>query len=246
MILYPAIDLINKECVRLKKGDYSKKTVFNKDPLKQAQIFESEGCKWVHIVDLDAAKGDESKNGSILLEIKKKTNLKIQFGGGIRTSERLKSLFDLGVDRAIIGTAAFKDLNFLASMASDYPRRIWLGTDVLDGKIKINGWTEDSDKDLDNALDFASKQNIGGIILTDINKDGMMEGPNIEMTADIASKYKIPVILSGGVSKIDDIAMINEFEDKGISGLICGRAIYDNKIDIAEAIKILGNQDAQN
>ena len=97
MILYPAIDLINKECVRLKKGDYSKKTVFNKDPLKQAQIFESEGCAWVHIVDLDAAKGDESKNGSILLEIKKKTNLKIQFGGGIRTSERLKSLFDLGL-----------------------------------------------------------------------------------------------------------------------------------------------------
>ena len=246
MILYPAIDLINKECVRLKKGDYSRKTVFNKDPVKQAQIFESEGCTWIHIVDLDAAKGDESKNGSILLEIKKKTNLKIQFGGGIRTSDRLESLFDLGIDRAIVGTAAFQDLNFLASIANDYPERIWLGTDVLNGKIKIKGWTEDSDKDLDSTLDFASKQNIGGIILTDINKDGMMQGPNIEMTANIASKYKIPVILSGGVSKIDDIAMISEFENKGISGLICGRAIYDKKIDIAEALKILGNQDAQN
>ena len=246
MKIFPAIDIKDKKCVRLIKGDFENKTEYKTSPVVQAVKYTELGFKNLHIVDLDAAKGDESKNGSILLEIKKKTNLKIQFGGGIRTSERLKSLFDLGVDRAIIGTAAFKDLNFLASMASDYPRRIWLGTDVLDGKIKINGWTEDSDKDLDNALDFASKQNIGGIILTDINKDGMMQGPNIEMTADIASKYKIPVILSGGVSKIDDIAMINEFEDKGISGLICGRAIYDNKIDIAEAIKILGNQDAQN
>ena len=246
MILYPAIDLIDKECVRLKKGDYSRKTVFNKDPVKQAQIFESEGCAWVHIVDLDAAKGDESKNGPILLEIKKKTNLKIQFGGGIRTPERLKFLFDLGIDRAIIGTAAFQDLNFLESSANDYPHRIWLGTDVLNGKIKIHGWTEDSDKDLDSVLEFVSRLNIGGIILTDINKDGMMQGPNIEMTSDIASKYKIPVILSGGVSKIADIAKISEFEDKGISGLICGRAIYDNKIDIAESLEILGNQDAQN
>ena len=246
MILYPAIDLIDKECVRLKKGDYSRKTVFNKDPVKQAQIFESEGCAWVHIVDLDAAKGDESKNGPILLEIKKKTNLKIQFGGGIRTPERLKLLFDLGIDRAIIGTAAFQDLNFLESSANDYPNRIWLGTDVLNGKIKIHGWTEDSDQDLDSVLEFASRLNIGGIILTDINKDGMMQGPNIEMTSDIASKYKMPVILSCGVSKIDDIVMISKFEDKGISGLICGRAIYDNKIDIAESLEILGNQDAQN
>ena len=246
MILYPAIDLINKECVRLKKGDYSKKTVFNKNPIKQAQIFESEGCEWVHIVDLDAAKGNETKNDSVLLGIKEKTNLRIQFGGGVRTPERVKSLFDLGIDRVIIGTAAFQDLNFLESSANNYPHRIWLGTDVLNGKIKIHGWTEDSDKDLNSVIEFASGLNIGGIILTDINKDGMMQGPNIEMTSDIASKYKIPVILSGGVSKIDDIAMISEFGDKGISGLICGRAIYDNKIDIAEALKILGNQDAQN
>lgn len=117
---------------------------------------------------------------------------------------------------------------------------------MLNGKIKIHGWTEDSDKDLDSVLEFVSRLNIGGIILTDINKDGMMQGPNIEMTSDIASKYKIPVILSGGVSKIADIAKISEFEDKGISGLICGRAIYDNKIDIAESLEILGNQDAQN
>jgi len=244
MILYPAIDLIDKECVRLKKGDYSKKTVFNKDPVKQAQIFESEGCAWVHIVDLDAAKGDESINGSVLLEIKDKTNLKIQFGGGIRTAERLETLFDLGIDRAIIGTAAFQDLSFLESAASNYPNKIWLGTDVLNDKIKIHGWTEDSDLDLDSVLKFASKQNLGGIILTDISKDGMMQGPNIEMTADVASSCGLAVILSGGVSNINDITMIKEFEDKGISGIICGRAIYDEKIDIVKALDILGNQDA--
>ena len=244
MILYPAIDLINKECVRLKKGDYSQKTVFNKDPVKQAQIFEKEGCTWLHVVDLDAAKGDESRNVSVLLEIKQKTNLKIQFGGGIRTAERLKSLFDLGIDRAIIGTAAFQDLNFLATSAAKYPNKIWLGTDVLDGKIKIHGWTKDSDLNLDSALEFASKQNIGGIILTDINKDGMMQGPNIEMTIDVASTFGTDVILSGGVSNIKDIETIKKLEDKGISGLICGRAIYDNKVNITKALDILGNQDA--
>lgn len=244
MILYPAIDLINKECVRLKKGDYSQKTVFNKDPVKQAQTFEKEGCTWIHVVDLDAAKGDESRNVSVLLEIKQKTNLKIQFGGGIRTAERLKSLFDLGIDRAIIGTAAFQDLNFLATSAAKYPNKIWLGTDVLNGKIKIHGWTKDSDLNLDSALEFASKQNIGGIILTDINKDGMMQGPNIEMTIDVASTFGTDVILSGGVSNIKDIETIKELEDKGISGLICGRAIYDNKVNIAKALDILGNQDA--
>ena len=244
MILYPAIDLINKECVRLKKGDYSQKTVFNKDPVKQAQIFENEGCTWLHVVDLDAAKGDESRNVSVLLEIKQKTNLKIQFGGGIRTAERLKSLFDLGIDRAIIGTAAFQDLNFLATSAAKYPNKIWLGTDVLNGKIKIHGWTKDSDLNLDNALEFASKQSIGGIILTDINKDGMMQGPNIEMTIDVASTFGTDVILSGGVSNIKDIETIKELEDKGISGLICGRAIYDNKVNITKALDILGNQDA--
>ena len=244
MILYPAIDLKKGKCVRLLQGKMNKQTIFNNDPLMQAKLFVNEGCEWLHVVDLDAAKGDESRNVSVLLEIKQKTNLKIQFGGGIRTAERLKSLFDLGIDRAIIGTAAFQDLNFLATSAAKYPNKIWLGTDVLNGKIKIHGWTKDSDLNLDSALEFASKQNIGGIILTDINKDGMMQGPNIEMTIDVASTFGTDVILSGGVSNIKDIETIKELEDKGISGLICGRAIYDNKVNITKALDILGNQDA--
>ena len=244
MIFYPAIDLINKQCVRLKKGDYSKKTIFNEDPVAQAKIFESDGCSWVHVVDLDAAKDGKSENGSVLFDIKKNTNLKIQFGGGIRSVEKIREVLELGIDRVILGTAAIQDLNFLEKATQNFSNRVWLGTDVLDGDIKVHGWTKKSENDLNSVLDFASQLGIGGIILTDINKDGMMKGPNIEMTVNIAKKYNFPVILSGGISNIKDIIELKKFESEGISGLICGRALYDNKVSVIESLKILGYQNA--
>ena len=244
MIFYPAIDLINKQCVRLEKGDYSKKTIFNEDPLTQAKIFESDGCSWLHVVDLDAAKNGKSENGSVLFDIKMNTNLKIQFGGGIRSVEKIKEIIELGIDRVILGTAAIQDLSFLEKAAQNFPNKVWLGADVLDGDIKVHGWTKNSENDLNSVLDFASQLSIGGTILTDINKDGMMQGPNIEMTVKIAQKYNFPVILSGGISNIKDIIKLKKFESEGISGLICGRALYDNKVSAIEALKILGYQNA--
>ena len=174
MIFYPAIDLINKQCVRLEKGDYSKKTIFNEDPVAQAKIFESDGCSWIHVVDLDAAKDGKSENRSVLLDIKKNTNLKIQFGGGIRSVKIIREVLELGIDRVILGTAAIQDLSFLEKATQNFPDRVWLGTDVLDGNIKVHGWTKNSENDLNSVLDFASQLSIGGTILTDINKDGMM------------------------------------------------------------------------
>ena len=244
MNFYPAIDLINKECVRLEKGDFQKKTVFNKDPLKQAQLFEKEGCKWVHIVDLDAAKNGVSENEVILKKIKDDTNLRIQFGGGVRSLDKVEEILNLGIDRVIIGTAGVQNKNFLDSSVRKYKKKIWLGVDILNNQVRINGWTKTSETKIDELLGFASKLDLGGIILTDINKDGMMEGPNLNLTREMGETYKIPIIISGGVSNINDIKKIKGLETFGIVGAICGRAIYNNEIDINKAIRILGEKNA--
>ena len=244
MNFYPAIDLINKECVRLEKGDFQKKTVFNKNPLKQAQLFEKEGCKWAHIVDLDAAKNGVSENEVILKKIKDDTNLRIQFGGGVRDLDKVDEILNLGIDRVIIGTAGVQNKNFLESSVRKYKKKIWLGVDILNNQVRINGWTKTSETKIDELLGFASKLDLGGIILTDINKDGMMEGPNLKLTREMGETYKIPIIISGGVSNITDIEKIKGLETFGIVGAICGRAIYNNEIDINKAIRILGEKNA--
>ncbi len=244
MNFYPAIDLINKECVRLEKGDFQKKTVFNKDPLKQAQLFEKKGCTWLHIVDLDAAKDGFSENKVILKKIKDGTNLKIQFGGGVRSLDKVEEIINLGIDRVIIGTGGIQNRDFLESSARKYKKKIWLGVDILNNQVRINGWTKASEIKIDDLLSFASELDLGGIILTDINRDGMMEGPNFQLTREIGETYKIPIIISGGVSNISDIEKIKGLETFGIVGAICGRAIYNNEIDINKAIRILGERNA--
>jgi len=244
MNFYPAIDLINKECVRLEKGDFQKKTVFNKDPLKQAQLFEKKGCTWLHIVDLDAAKDGFSENKVILKKIKDGTNLKIQFGGGVRSLDKVDEIINLGIDRVIIGTGGIQNRDFLESSVRKYKKKIWLGVDILNNQVRINGWTKASEIKIDDLLSFASELDLGGIILTDINRDGMMEGPNFQLTREIGETYKIPIIISGGVSNINDIEKIKGLETFGIVGAICGRAIYNNEIDINKAIRILGERNA--
>jgi len=244
MKFYPAIDLINKECVRLEKGNFQKKTVFNKNPVRQAKSFEDAGCKWLHIVDLDAAKDGFSENDVILKEIKISTDLNIQFGGGLRSIDKIDELFNLGIDRAIIGTAAIENMTFLGSAIQRYSKKIWLGVDVLKDEVRIKGWTKKSDMKVVDLIKAGSDLGVGGIILTDINKDGMMDGPNIELTQEIAEQSNIPIIISGGVSNIKDIIKIKTLEHKGIEGAICGRAIYNGKIDINEALNIFGDQNA--
>ncbi len=244
MKFYPAIDLINKECVRLEKGNFQKKTVFNKDPVRQAKSFENVGCKWLHVVDLDAAKDGHSENDVILKEIKIGTDLNIQFGGGLRSIEKIDELFSLGIDRAIIGTAAVENMAFLESATQRHSEKIWLGVDILKNEVRIEGWTKKSDMKVVDLIKAGSDLGVGGIILTDINKDGMMDGPNIELTLEIAEQSNIPIIISGGVSKIEDIIKIKTLENKGIEGAICGRAIYNGEIDIDEALNIFGDQNA--
>ena len=239
MIFLPAIDICEGSCVRLEKGDFSKKTIFNKNPLDQAKSFEDLGCDWLHVVDLDGAKEGISNNDSFIEEIASKTSLKIQFGGGVRSFDKIHKLVDCGVERIVIGTKALNNIDFLEEASGLYNNKIAVGIDARNGNVSIEGWTKDSNT---RAIDFALHAESKGacaIIFTDIDKDGIMSGPNISSTKEIAQKVSIPVIVSGGVSTIDDVIEIKKYEKDGISGMICGRAIYDKKINISAALKIV-------
>lgn len=239
MIFFPAIDIYQGKCVRLEKGDFEKKTIFNEDPVDQAKFFEDMGCNWIHVVDLDGAKNGSSSNFNIVEEISLKTNLKIQFGGGVRSIAKIKSLLDVGIERVVIGTKAINDISFLDVVCRDFPNKIVIGIDARKGKVSIEGWTKDSGINANELAINAEKKGVCAIIFTDIDKDGLMSGPNIPSTIEIAKAVNIPVIVSGGVSAIEDVIEVKENEGSGIGGVICGRAVYDKKVDIKEALKIL-------
>ena len=239
MIFFPAIDIYQGKCVRLEKGDFEKKTIFNEDPVDQAKFFEDMGCNWIHVVDLDGAKNGSSSNFNIVEEISLKTNLKIQFGGGVRSIAKIKSLLDAGIERVVIGTKAINDISFLDVVCRDFPNKIVIGIDARKGKVSIEGWTKDSGINANELAINAEKKGVCAIIFTDIDKDGLMSGPNISSTLEIAKAVNIPVIVSGGVSAIEDVIEVKENEGYGIGGVICGRAVYDKKVDIKEALKIV-------
>ena len=239
MIFFPAIDIYQGKCVRLEIGDFEKKTIFNEDPVDQAKFFEDMGCNWIHVVDLDGAKNGSSSNFNIVEEISLKTNLKIQFGGGVRSIAKIKSLLDAGIERVVIGTKAINDISFLDVVCRDFPNKIVIGIDARKGKVSIEGWTKDSGINANELAINAEKKGVCAIIFTDIDKDGLMSGPNIPSTLEIAKAVNIPVIVSGGVSAIEDVIEVKENEGSGIGGVICGRAVYDKKVDIKEALKIL-------
>ena len=239
MIFFPAIDIYQGKCVRLEKGDFEKKTIFNEDPVDQAKFFEDMGCNWIHVVDLDGAKNGSSSNFNIVEEISLKTNLKIQFGGGVRSIAKIKSLLNVGIERVVIGTKAINDISFLDVVCRDFPNKIVIGIDARKGKVSIEGWTKDSGVNANELAINAEQKGVCAIIFTDIDKDGLMSGPNISSTLEIAKAVNIPVIVSGGVSAIEDVIEVKENEGYGIGGVICGRAVYDKKVDIKEALKIL-------
>ena len=196
------------------------------------------GCDWIHVVDLDGAKNGNSDNFDIVKEIALKTDLKIQFRGGVRTSCKISSLINNRFERVIIGTKAVDDISFLEEACKDFPNKIAIGIDARKGRVSIEGWTKDSGVRANEFAVIAESKGVCAIIFTDIDKDGVMAGPNIDSTLEIAKSVKIPVIVSGGVSSIEDVLQIKNNEKLGIGGMICGRAVYDKKVDIKEALNI--------
>ncbi len=235
MKIFPAIDIKDKKCVRLVKGDFDKKTEYKMSPVVQASKYRDHGFKNLHVVDLDGALTGETVNLGIIQDIVGKFDLKVEIGGGIRKLDSIKKYVDAGVEKVILGSAAIKDKIFLKEACQKFPDKIALGLDAKDGYLSLSGWKENSNQ---LALDYLSEVNDYGVsrlIFTDINKDGMKQSPNFEDTSKIAAKSNCPVIISGGVSSIDDVKKAKGL--KNIEGIIVGKAIYDGDIKLEDLVK---------
>ena len=234
MLIFPAIDLYGGKAVRLFKGDYEQMTIYSDDPLSVARDFEQKGAKWVHLVDLEGAKLGTTPNIGVVESIARETSLSCEIGGGIRNMETVEKYFAAGVDRVILGTAAVTDEAFLRETVKKYGEKIAVGVDIKDGMVAIKGWIEKSEYD---AFDFCEKmQKIGvkTIICTDISKDGAMKGTNHALYRQLAERFDMQIVASGGVSSMDDIRKLAALD---IYGAIIGKAYYTGAIDLCEAIE---------
>ena len=239
MKIFPAIDIKDKKCVRLVKGDFDNKTEYKISPVDQAGKYKGHGFKNLHIVDLDGALTGETVNLDIIEKIVNKFDIKIEIGGGVRNFESIQRYADVGVEKVILGSAAIKDRNFLKEACEKFPSKIALGLDAKDGYLSVSGWKENSNK---LTLDYLREVNEYGasrLIYTDINRDGMKQSPNFEETIKVASTSNCPVIISGGVSSIDDIKKAKKLNNQNIEGIIVGKAIYDGDIKLDELAKEL-------
>lgn len=237
MIIYPAIDLKDGVCVRLLRGDMDRATIFNADPASQALEFQESGFRWLHLVDLNGAIEGRSVNTDVVTDVIKAVDMPVQLGGGIRTMAALEHWLSVGVTRPILGTAALADPEFVQQACREFEGRVVVAIDARDGRVAIDGWTRDSNvRALDLALRFEDC-GAAAIVYTDINRDGAMNGVNVDATVDLAFAVTTPVIASGGVSSLSDIRDLKGHEAAGIDGVIIGRALYDGRIDPAEAIR---------
>ena len=239
MKIFPAIDIKDKKCVRLIKGDFDNKTEYEISPIDQAGKYKDYGFKNLHIVDLDGALTGKTANLDVIKEISNKYDLKIEIGGGIRTIDSIKKYIDAGVEKVILGSGAIKNKEFLKKACDKFKNKIALGLDTKDGNLFVSGWKESLNF---KATDFLKEINdfgVSRIIFTDINRDGMKTSPNYEATIKIAEISNCPVVISGGVSSINDIQKAKELNNKRIEGIIVGKAIYDGDIKLDELVKEL-------
>jgi phosphoribosylformimino-5-aminoimidazole carboxamide ribotide isomerase len=239
VILFPAIDLKNGECVRLKLGDMDQATVYNPDPAAQARIFEDQGFEWLHVVDLDGAFAGESRNGAAIESILKATKNPVQLGGGIRTLADIKAWLDKGLARVILGTVAVRDPGLVREACAKFPDKIAVGIDARGGKVAVEGWAEASSL---GAVELAKKfegAGVAAIVYTDIDRDGVLSGINWDATIELANAVSIPVIASGGLASLEDVRRMTMPDAARLEGAISGRALYDGRIDPAEALAIL-------
>jgi len=235
MIIYPAIDLLDGQCVRLSQGNYDQVTVYSDDPVAKAEGFAADGAEWIHIVDLNAARTGTPFNQSVIASVVRSTGLKVQTGGGIRSLETLRTLIeDIGVSRCVIGTSAIRDREFTERALALYGDKIAIGLDARNGEIAVDGWTSGSGI---NVIDFALQMKsigAGTVIYTDISRDGMLSGPATESTGELVRKTGLSVIASGGIGSEEDI---DEIRTSGCSGVIVGKAIYEGKVRLSVCLR---------
>ncbi|MBN2259483.1 MAG: 1-(5-phosphoribosyl)-5-[(5-phosphoribosylamino)methylideneamino]imidazole-4-carboxamide isomerase [Clostridiales bacterium] len=233
MIIFPAIDIKDKKCVRLTQGDYTEQTIYSDDPIEVALKWESEGATFLHLVDLDGARDGFIKNSDVIAEIIKAVNIPVQLGGGIRETETAIELLELGVDRVIIGTAAVKNIKWLREMLKRYGSKIVVSIDAKDGLIAMDGWETISEIESIGFIKKLKEYGVKTIVYTDIAKDGMLGGPNFQMYEELMKEVDIDIIASGGITSVSDLKRL---KDMGVYGAIIGKALYDGKITVEEAM----------
>ncbi len=239
MILFPAIDLKEGLAVRLEQGDMARATIFHRDPAVQARAFELQGFEYLHVIDLDGAFAGKPMNAAAVDRILETVSIPVQLGGGVRNTATVENWLEKGIDRVIIGTAAVRDPPFVKQAARDYPGRIAVGLDARDGKVAVEGWAERSEL---SVLDIARRfedAGVSAIVYTDIARDGMLQGLNLDATVTLADAIRIPVIASGGLASIEDIKALLSPRAGKLAGAIAGRALYDGRLDAAEALKLI-------
>lgn len=241
MILFPAIDLKDGQCVRLKLGDMDQATVYNDSPGAQAKAFEDQGFKWLHVVDLNGAFAGESVNGAAVEEILSATKNPVQLGGGIRTLEHIAAWIEKGLSRVILGTIAVRDPELVKQACREFPGKIAVGIDAKGGKVAVEGWAEASELGIVELAKEFEGAGVSSIIYTDIDRDGILAGINWQSTLDLANSVSIPIIASGGLASMEDIKIMASAEAQILEGAISGRALYDGRIDPKEALAALAN-----
>ena len=239
MILFPAIDLKDGQCVRLKLGDMQQATVFNDDPAAQAKAFEDQGFEYLHVVDLNGAFAGESVNGAAVDAILGAVDFPVQLGGGIRSLAHIENWLTRGIARVILGTVAVRDPALVKQAAAKWPGRIAVGIDARGGKVAVEGWAETSELDVEDLAKRFEGAGVAAIVYTDIDRDGVLKGINWDATLQLTRAVSIPVIASGGLASMDDIVRLASPEMQVLEGAISGRALYDGRIDPAEALKLL-------
>ncbi len=246
-MIMPAIDLKEGQCVRLLQGDPGQKTVYSEDPVQMARHWEAKGAEWLHVVDLDGAFSGLPKHLDLIGEIARAVQIPIQVGGGMRSLETIGVFLERGVHRVILGTKAVGSPDFLEEACRRFERRILLGIDARGGYLSVEGWTQATSL---RAVDFAKEVShypLGGIIYTDVSRDGMLKGPNLPALGEVAKATSLPLIASGGISSLEDVRAIMALEGKGVIAMIIGKALYSGRIDLSEAIALTraGGSDAR-
>lgn len=242
MIFFPAIDIKDGKCIRLTQGLLKSLTIYNNDPIKQANKFEELGCKWIHIVDIDGAFSGKSINHELIFEIKKNTKCKIQMGGGIRSIKTIESLVENDIERIILGTVALNDPELVKTACKLFPKKIVVGLDAKNNKVAVEGWSKTSEiKDTD-LIKMYEDVGVSAVVYTDISRDGLLSGINIKSIKNILNSSSINIIASGGVGSKEDILELLQIEDKNLEGVICGKAIYEGKINVVEILRILNRE----
>ena len=241
MEIIPAIDLLGGACVRLHQGDYNQVTRFSDDPVAQALSWQEQGASRLHLVDLDGAKSGDPVNDASVRAITNALSIPVQLGGGVRSVERVESLIGCGLDRVILGTAAIENPELVKELAGRHPGKVVVGIDARDGKVATRGWIEESNVEATTLASELSSAGIAAIISTDIATDGTLAGPNLKALREMADASSVPVIASGGVGCMADLLALLALEPYGVNGVITGRALYDGRIDLKEAIHAIGN-----